>query len=86
MTAAGEAAEVRSIVRRLLREAARGVPFEDMGVLLARPQEYAPLFTDLLDRLGIPHRLHPSLPLHFGRSARVAAAALPLPRPARGRR
>jgi len=71
MTAAGEAAEVRSIVRRLLREAARGVPFEDMGVLMARPQEYAPLFTDLMDRLGIPHRLHPSLPLHFGRSARA---------------
>jgi ATP-dependent helicase/nuclease subunit B len=71
MTAAGEAAEVRSIVRRLLREAARGVPFEDMGVLLARPHEYAPLFTDLLDRVGIPHRLHPSLPLHFGRSARA---------------
>ena len=71
MTAAGEAAEVRSVVRRLLREAARGVPFEEMGVLLARPQEYAPLFADLLDRLGIPHRLHPSLPLHFGRSARA---------------
>jgi RecB family exonuclease len=71
MTAAGEAAEVRSVVRRLLREAARGVPFEDMGVLLARPREYAPLFADLLDRLGIPHRLHPSLPLHFGRSARA---------------
>jgi hypothetical protein len=71
MTAAGEAAEVRSIVRRLLQEAARGVPFEDMGVLMARPQEYAPLFTDLLARLGIPHRLHPSLPLHFGRAARA---------------
>lgn len=71
LTAAGEAAEVRSIVRRLLREAARGVPFEDMGVLMARPQEYAPLFTDLLERLGIPHRLHPSLPLHFGRAARA---------------
>ena len=71
MTAAGEAAEVRSVVRRLLREAARGVPFEDMGVLMARPQEYAPLFTDLLKRLKIPHRLHPSLPLHFGRAARA---------------
>ena len=71
ITAAGEAAEVRSVVRRLLREAARGVPFEEMGVLLARPEEYAPLFTDLLTRVGIPHRLHPSLPLHFGRSARA---------------
>ena len=32
LTAPGEAAEVRAIVRRLLREAARGVPFEEMGV------------------------------------------------------
>ena len=70
VTAAGEAAEVRSIVRRLLREAARGVPFEEMGVVLPRPESYAPLFTDLLARLGVPHRLHPSLPLRFGRAAR----------------
>jgi hypothetical protein len=49
--------------RRLLREAARGVPFEEMGVVLPRPPEYAALFTDLLTRLGVPHRLHPSLPL-----------------------
>jgi len=70
VTAPGEAAEVRGIVRRLLREAARGVPFEEMGVVLPRPQEYAPLVTDLLERLAIPHRLHPSLPLRCGRSAR----------------
>src|SRR6185436_12553597 len=70
VTAAGEGAEVRSIVRRLLREAARGVPFEEMGVVLPRPESYAPLFTDLLTRLGVPHRLHPSLPLRFGRAAR----------------
>ncbi len=70
VTAPGEAAEVRSIARRLLREAARGVGFEDMGVFLPRPETYAPLFTDLLTRLGIPHRLHPSLPLRFGRAAR----------------
>jgi ATP-dependent helicase/nuclease subunit B len=70
VTAAGEAAEARSIVRRLLREAARGVPFEEMGVVLPRPETYAPLFTDLLTRLGVPHRLHPSLPLRFGGTAR----------------
>jgi RecB family exonuclease len=69
-TAPGEAAEVRTIVRRLLREARRGVPFEEMGVLLPQPREYAALFADLLVRLGIPHRLHPSLPLASGRSAR----------------
>ena len=70
VTAPGEAAEVRAIARQLLREAARGVRFEEMGVVLPRPETYAPLFTDLLSRLGIPHRLHPSLPLRFGRAAR----------------
>src|SRR4029453_18187465 len=40
------------------------------GVWLPRPQTYARIFTDLLTRLGIPHRLHPSLPLHLGRTAR----------------
>jgi ATP-dependent helicase/nuclease subunit B len=70
VTAPGEAAEVRAIVRRLLREAARGVPFEEMGVVLPRPKTYAPLFTDLLERLGLPFRLHPSLPLRLGRAAR----------------
>src|SRR5206468_316657 len=70
VTAPGEAAEVRALVRRWLREAARGVPFEEMGVILPRPEDYAPLVTDLLERLAIPHRLHPSLPLRCGRSAR----------------
>ena len=70
VTGPGETAEVRAIVRRLLREAARGIAFEEMGVILPRPQEYAPLFADLLDRLGVPYRLHPSLPLRFGRCAR----------------
>jgi ATP-dependent helicase/nuclease subunit B len=70
VTAPGEAAEVRAVVRRLLREARRGVPFEEMGVVLPRPHQYARLFTDVLDRLGVPYRLHPSLPLRFGRSAR----------------
>lgn len=70
VTAPGEAAEAAAIARRLLREAARGVPFEEMGVILPRPDVYAPLFTDLLRRLRIPCRLHPSLPLATGRSAR----------------
>jgi len=70
MTAPGEAAEVRGVVRRLLRAAGDGVPFEDMGVILPRPDPYASLFTDLLQRLGVPHRLHPSLPLRTGRTAR----------------
>jgi RecB family exonuclease len=70
VAAPGEAAETRALVRRLLREAKRGVPFEEMGVVLPRPETYAPLFTDLLSRLGVPHRLHPSLRLRFGCTAR----------------
>ncbi len=70
VTAPGEAAEAAAIVRRLLREAGRGVPFEEMGVLLPRPDVYAPVFADLCRRLQIPLRLHPSLPLSTGRSAR----------------
>ncbi len=70
VTAAGEAAEARAIARRLLREARRGVPFEQMGIVLPRPTDYASIFADLFDRLGIPHRLHPSLPLRHGRAAR----------------
>jgi RecB family exonuclease len=70
ITAPGEGAEVRALARRLLAEAARGVPFEEMAVLLPRPEDYAPLLTDLFERLGIPHRLHPSLPLRTGRLAR----------------
>ncbi len=70
VTAAGEAAEARAVARRLLRAAGEGVPFEDMGVVLPRPEEYAPLLADTLTRLGIPFRLHPSLPLRFGRCAR----------------
>jgi RecB family exonuclease len=69
-TAAGEAEETRSVVRALLREARNGVTFQEMGVALARPEPYAALFTDLLERLGIPFRLHPSLPLRQGRCAR----------------
>jgi RecB family exonuclease len=70
VTAPSEAAEVRALARRILREAQRGVPFEEMGVLLPRPEEYARLFADLLSGLGIPHRLHPSLPLRYGRAGR----------------
>jgi RecB family exonuclease len=70
LTAPGEAAEARSIVRRILREAAAGTPFEEMGVVVPRADLYAPLFADLLGRLRIPYRLHPSVPLRHGRVAR----------------
>jgi RecB family exonuclease len=70
-TAPGEAAEAKAIVRRLLREATSGVPFEEMAVILPDAALYAPLFTDILERLRIPYRLHPSLPLKHGRAARA---------------
>jgi ATP-dependent helicase/nuclease subunit B len=70
VTAPGEAAEVRAIARRVLREAARGVPFEEIGIVLPRPEEYASLFADVFEAVRIPYRLHPSLPLRFGRTAR----------------
>ena len=70
LTAPGEAAEVRTVLRRLLRAASAGVPFEDMALLLPRPDTYAPLVADLLSRLGVPHRMHPSLPLRTGRASR----------------
>jgi RecB family exonuclease len=70
LTAPGESAEAASIARRLLRAAARGVPFEDMGVVFSRADLYAPLFMELFERLRIPCRLHPSLPHATGRSAR----------------
>ena len=41
-----------------------------MGVIVPRPEVYAPLFADLFARIWPPHRLHPSLPLRFGRAAR----------------
>ncbi len=71
VSAPGEAAEVRSLARRLIHAAQAGMAFEDMGVILPRPEEYAPLIGDLFTRLGLPFRLHPSLPLRLGRAARA---------------
>jgi RecB family exonuclease len=71
VSAPGEAAEVRALARRLLQAARAGWAFEDMGVILPRPEEYAPLVSDLFTRLGLPFRLHPSLPLRLGRAARA---------------
>lgn len=71
VSAPGEAAEVRGLARRLLQAAEAGLAFEDMGVILPRPEEYAPLVSDLFTRVGLPFRLHPSLPLRLGRAARA---------------
>jgi len=70
VTAPGEASEVRSIARLVLRSAREGVAFDDMAVALPQPDVYAPILVDLFSRAKIPFKLHPSLPLATGRIAR----------------
>lgn len=69
-TAPGESAEVRFVARRILLAASRGVPFDEIALVIPQPEVYAPIVADVLARVGIPYRLHPSLPLSFGRIAR----------------
>jgi RecB family exonuclease len=70
VTAPGEAAEARAIARRLLAAAGDGIGFEDMAVLLPRA-EGAVLYAETLGRARVPCRLHPSLPLATGPTARA---------------
>ena len=42
------------IVRRVLQEAARGVPFDEMAVLLRAPQTYSGLLEHAFARAGVP--------------------------------
>jgi RecB family exonuclease len=70
VTAPGEASEVRSIARLVLKAAREGMPFDDMAVALPQPDIYAPILVDLFSRAKIPFKLHPSLPLASGRIAR----------------
>jgi hypothetical protein len=53
-SAPGEGREAIEIARRLLQEAARGVPFDQMAVLLRAPQTYLGVLEHALDRAGIP--------------------------------
>ncbi|MBI2897864.1 MAG: PD-(D/E)XK nuclease family protein [Deltaproteobacteria bacterium] len=50
----GAARECVELVRRLRREADRGVPFERMAILLRDPAAYRPHVEDALRRAGIP--------------------------------
>jgi RecB family exonuclease len=70
ITAPGEASEVRSIARLVLKEARAGVAFDDMAVALPQADVYAPILVDVFSRAKIPFKLHPSLPLASGRIAR----------------
>jgi RecB family exonuclease len=53
-SAPGEGREAVEIARRLLEEARRGVPFDEMAVLLRSPQAYLGLLEHAFRRAGIP--------------------------------
>ena len=66
-SAPGEGRECVEIARRILREAADGVPFDEMAVFLRSPREYLGLLESAFDRAGIDawfdrgaRRPHPS--------------------------
>lgn len=53
-SAPGEGRECIEIARRVLEEAARGVPFDEMAVLLRAPRTYLGLLEHAFNRAGIP--------------------------------
>jgi hypothetical protein len=57
-SAPGEGREAIEIARRLMHEAERGVPFDQMAVLLRAPQTYLGVLEHALDRAGIPAWFH----------------------------
>lgn len=57
-SAPGEGREAIEIARRLMREAERGVPFDQMAVMLRAPQTYLGVLEHALDRAGIPAWFH----------------------------
>lgn len=57
-SAPGEGREAVEIARRMLQEAARGVPFDRMAVLLRAPQTYLGVLEHALERAGIPAWFH----------------------------
>jgi CRISPR/Cas system-associated exonuclease Cas4 (RecB family) len=53
-SAPGEGRECVEIARRVLEEAARGTPFDDIAVLLRAPQTYLGLLEHAFRRAGVP--------------------------------
>ena len=53
-SAPGEGREAVEIVRRILDEAARGVPFDEMAILLRTPPQYLGLLEHACARGGVP--------------------------------
>ena len=54
LSAPGEAQEVVELARCIQSEAASGVPFDSMAILLRSPEVYTPLIEDALARAGVP--------------------------------
>ncbi|MHB2020253.1 MAG: PD-(D/E)XK nuclease family protein, partial [Candidatus Xenobia bacterium] len=66
-SAPGEARECVEMARRILGHAARGVPFDRIGIFLHAPRTYQPHLQEALERAGVPafythgtRRPHPS--------------------------
>jgi ATP-dependent helicase/nuclease subunit B len=57
-SAPGEGREAIEIARRLLREAERGVAFDEMAILLRAPQTYLSVLEHALERAGVPAWFH----------------------------
>ncbi|MGH9219973.1 MAG: PD-(D/E)XK nuclease family protein, partial [Vicinamibacterales bacterium] len=57
-SAPGEGREAIEIARRVLQEAARGVHFDQMAVLLRAPQTYLGVLEHALERAGVPAWFH----------------------------
>ena len=53
-SAPGEGREAVEIARRLVQEARRGVPFDEMAVLVRSPESYAGLLEQALERARVP--------------------------------
>lgn len=58
-SAPGESRECVEVVRRILREARAGVPFDHMAVVLRDPETYGALLEGALARAGIPAFMAP---------------------------
>jgi hypothetical protein len=57
-SAPGEGREAVEIARRILLEAARGVPFDEIAVVLRAPHTYLGVLEHALDRAGVPAWFH----------------------------
>lgn len=68
--------EAEEIARLLLKEAARGRPFREMGVLVRTPDEYLPVLRAVFERHGIPARFYFDPPLSTHGSVRFLSATI----------